>query len=35
MASILAARVQLGWAEARDVMVTARAMAQRAIQRDA
>jgi adenylate cyclase len=29
-----AARVQLGWADARDVLGTARAMAQRAIQRD-
>jgi TolB-like protein len=35
MAWIHAARVQLGWADARDVLATARAMAQRAIQRDA
>jgi adenylate cyclase len=28
------ARVQLGWADARDILVTARAVAQRAIQRD-
>jgi adenylate cyclase len=35
MAWIHAARVQLGWADARDVLVTARTTAQRAIQRDA